>query len=184
MKTEEIYRLLDAFYNGETTVEEEQRLLDYFSSKEISGELLEEKEVFLRMYQAEDIEVPVGLESKLENLIDNLAKEEGPKVETKPQPARKRLVLWIGSAAATIAILVSVTFYLNNKPEISNPPIAQGQNLSEADMQTLKEAQDALILLSSNFNKGMEQLGVVSSNLDKTNEILNKTLNRTNDKES
>lgn len=188
MKTDEIKIMLDAFYNGETTVAEELILLKYFSSEDIAEELLDEKEVFLSMYQAEPIDVPPALEPKLENLIDELASKEEKNAGIKPVAKRKHLLRWVGSAAACIALLISVTFYFNNKPDAGQPPATPEQqtagNLSEADKKALKEAEDALILLSSNFNKGVDQLAIVSSSLDKSNEILNKTLNRKKDKES
>ncbi|GAB6121230.1 hypothetical protein [Dysgonomonas termitidis] len=188
MKTDEIKIMLDAFYNGETTAAEELRLLEYFSSEYVADELLDEKEVFLSMYQAEPIDVPPALETKLENLIDNLASEEKQKAEINAGSNRKHLLRWVGSAAACIAVLISVTFYFNNKPDAGQPTVSPKQqtaeNLSEADKKALKEAEDALILLSSNFNKGVNQLAIVTSSLDKSNEILNKTLNRKKDKES
>ncbi|MDR1882711.1 MAG: hypothetical protein LBR26_08005 [Prevotella sp.] len=178
MKTDEIKIMLTAFYNGDTTPDEEQILLKYFSREEIAGDLPDEKELFLRMYQAEPINVPPALESKLKNLIDELALNE-EQTAIKPRRNKRHLLKRAGSVAACIAVLISVTVYFNNKPEINQSPPVQEQavgNLSDADKKALREAQDALILLSSNFNKGVGQLTVVSSNIDKTNEILNKTL--------
>jgi hypothetical protein len=188
MKTDEIKIMLDAFYNGETTAGEELKLLKYFSREDVAEELLDEKDVFLSMFQAEPIGVPPALEPKLESLIDNLASKEEKSTEIKAGTNRKHLLRWAGSAAACIALLISVTFYFNNKPDASQPPVSPEQqtteNLSEADKKALKEAEDALILLSSNFNKGVSRLAIVSSSFDKSNEILSKTLNRKKDKES
>lgn len=182
MKTDEIKIMLDAFYNGETTAEEEQILLKYFRREDVAEELLDEKEVFLAMYKAEPVNVSPALSSKLESLIDELALEDEQRVEPKTQHTRKHLLRWVGSAAACIAMLISATFYFNNKPDVGDGTTAPDQqaieNLSEADKKALKEAEDALILLSSNFNKGVNQLELVSSSLDKSSEILNKTLNR------
>jgi hypothetical protein len=40
------------------------------------------------------------------------------------------------------------------------------------------EAQKALLLVSRNFNKGLNQLAMVSQELDKSNQILNKTFKK------
>jgi hypothetical protein len=189
MKTDEIYTLLNAFYNGDTTVEQEQALLAYFESGDVAAELIPEKEIFLGMYRPEPVEVPPALEATLGHLVDKLARDENKKASEKPQRSTKRLLMWVSSAAACIALLISATFYFNRKPPVEqlsevNAVSGQVNNLSEEDKQTLKEAQKALMLLSSNFNKGVGQLAIVSSSLDKTNEILNKTFNRKKNRES
>ncbi|MBK5721721.1 hypothetical protein JGH11_12650 [Dysgonomonas sp. Marseille-P4677] len=187
MKTDEIKLLIEAFYNGETNAEEEQILLNYFSSEDIAEELLNEKDLFLQMCKKEPIDIPSDLESKLGKLIDELDKNERIQINTH-KPRINRLIGWVAGAAACIAILVSITFYFNQKPNVADPSMAgthdQLETLSSKDKETLKEAEDALILLSSKFNKGIDQLAVVSNNLDKTNELLNKTLKRKKDKES
>lgn len=185
MNTNEIKKLIDAFYNGETSVEEEQLLLNYFNGGDIAEELLEEKEIFLHMYNAEPADVPVGLESKLNNLIDELASKETVKVELKPQSNKRQMWVKIGSIAAGVALLITAGVYFNKKADPVTPPLAQGQTetINAEDEQKIKEAQEALVLLSSKFNEGMDQLAVVETNLDKTNEIINKTFNRKKDKE-
>lgn len=187
MNTNEIKKLLDTFYNGETNSEEEQILKDYFNGENVAEELMDEKEIFLGMYQADQVEVPSSLESKLNNLIDEL--EEKETKEIKPQQSKRRLMTWVGSAAASVAILISVGLYLNNRPETVDTPLAHQQDgdqqqLSEEDKKAVQEAEEALMLLSSKFNKGVKQMAVVSDNIEKTNEILNKTFNRKKDKES
>ncbi|WP_165020748.1 hypothetical protein [Dysgonomonas sp. ZJ279] len=184
MKTDEIKILLDAFYNGETSHEEELILLRYFESENVSEELLGEKEIFLQLFQSEEnIEVPPTLESKLENLIDSLAERD----EKKRSRNRKHLWIWAVSAAACIAILFSVGLYFNNRPHESS--ILAGNEFQEKQElkdtftdpdQAKKEAEKALLLVAANLNKGMNQLELVSNNIDKTNEILDKTFNRKN----
>lgn len=190
MNTSKIKILLEAFYNGETNTNQDQILLAYFKGADVDEELINEKDIFLAMYQSEPIEVPSTLEGKLNLLIDDLAAKECS-IEKKAPQSKKRTLIWIGSIAAGIAVLVSVSLFFNNNQTATtiDPAIALQQNtgtdnLSEADKKALKEAEDAIVLLSSKFNKGVNQLAVVSSNMDKTNEILNKSFNRKNEKES
>ncbi len=184
MKTNEIKKLVEAFYNGETTIEEEKLLLSYFQGEDVAEELLKEKDLFLNLYQSESIDVPLHLEAKLETLIDELAAKV--KVTLKPASKKKYILRWAGSIAAGIAILITAGIYFNKQEKTTMTPIAQtiDKTIDKADEQKIKEAQEALVLLSSKFNKGMDQLALVSTNLDKTNEILNKTFNRKKDKES
>lgn len=194
MKTNDIKILLEAFYNGETSADEDRILMEYFKGEDVAEELKDEQTVFLAMYEAEPVDVPLSLESKLDSLVDELAGKESTetvKVEMRPQTNRRMMWTWIGSAAAGVAILISAGIFFS-KPTTAipdEPAVAQQQQLgqtemSEADKQAVKEAEQALILLSSKFNKGVNQLAVVSSNIEKTNEILNKAFNRKKDKES
>ena len=193
MKTNDIKILLEAFYNGETNAEEERLLMEYFKGEDVAEELKDEQAIFLAMYEAEPVDVPLSLELKLSSLVNELSEKESKeteKVEMKPQTNRRIMWTWIGSAAAGVAILISAgIFFSKSETTIPGEPVvAQQQSgqpeMSEADKKAVKEAEEALILLSSKFNKGVNQLAVVSSNIDKTNEILNKTFNRKKDKES
>ncbi|MFV0536706.1 MAG: hypothetical protein ACK5M3_04950 [Dysgonomonas sp.] len=193
MKTNDIKILLEAFYNGETNADEERLLMEYFKGEDVAEELKDDQTIFLAMYEAEPVDVPLSLESKLNSLVDELAEmenKETEKVEIKPQTNRRMMWTWIGSAAAGVAILISAgLFFSKSTTSIPDEPVVAHTQpnqieMSEADKQAVKEAEEALILLSSKFNKGVNQLAVVSSNIDKTNEILNKTFNRKKDKES
>lgn len=185
MKVTEIKKRIDAFYRGETTAEEEQALLDYFNSGEVEEELLEEKELFILMYGACPVVVPPDLESKLSNRIDSLAAEERGKAG--PKPGRKRIWAWTGGIAAGIALLLSVGVYTAKETKPEPLPVTQEVagtvTITAEDMQKIKEAQEALVFMSLKFNQGMEQLAVVSANLDKTSEILNKAFNSKKEKE-
>ena len=184
MSTDKIKKLIEAFYKGETSTQEELDLLEYFNCENVAEELLNEKEFFIELYNAQSIEVPAMLESNLSNLIDTFAQEKG----IKPKKNKKYLLVWFSSVAASIALLISIGLYLNNKPSIKDTQIAEkGIELKDTFTNpddAYIEAQRALTLVSSNFNKGMNQLAVVSVNFDKTNEILNKSLNRKKNKES
>ncbi len=187
MNTDDIKRLIEAFYNGETNHEEEQILRNYFNNDQIAEELADEKEIFAQLHEAENIDIPPMLESNLESLIDGLARQEEEKrVILKPQQKKRHIMRWIGSAAAGIAILISVGIYFNSNRNIDTPLTGQTElkdTYSDPE-EAYREAQKALALVSSNFNKGVSQVAVVSENIDKANEILNRTLNRKNNKES
>jgi hypothetical protein len=182
MKTEEIRTLIHAFYQGETTVEEEQIVLRYFENENIPDELTEEKELFLQLYQSEPVEIPENLESKLSALIDRLAEKEKEKKISPPKT--RQLWLWMSSTAACIIILIASGVLLNNQTGVNTDPLAQ-QNHPEGNVITdpekiAIETQKALILVSRNFNKGEEQLAFVSANLEKVNQSLKKQIETIN----
>ncbi|MFV0312507.1 MAG: hypothetical protein ACK5KN_12795 [Dysgonomonas sp.] len=160
MDTNEIKILLEAFYSGETNQAEEQKLLDYFNSDNVAGELLQEKELFLKLNEPDTIDYPHNLEFRLNNLIDDLARKES----VKPAQNKRKLWLWAGSAAAGVALLISAGLYINNRAQgVVSPDIAVA---APEDRMKIEEAREAIILLSSNFSKGVSQLGIVSENIE------------------
>ena len=67
---EEIRKLLDRFYLGETTLEEEKILQEYFTSGSIPEELLPDRDLFRALGEADDsVAVPEGLNQKILNVI-------------------------------------------------------------------------------------------------------------------
>lgn len=50
MKESEAKVLLDSFYKGETSLEEEEKLYAFFEKAELDADRLEEREVFMILY--------------------------------------------------------------------------------------------------------------------------------------
>ncbi|GHS92246.1 hypothetical protein FACS1894174_09770 [Bacteroidia bacterium] len=180
MKTEDIKTLVQAFYQGETTIGEEQILIRYFENENVPEELAEEKELFLQLYQSGPVEIPENLESKLSTLIDGLAEKE----EKKFSPKTRQLWMWISGAAACIIILIASGIILNWQPgENANPLVQQnhqkGMDITDPERIAI-ETQKALILVSRNFNKSEEQLAFASANLGKANQLLKKQIKSIN----
>jgi hypothetical protein len=117
-----------------------------------------------------EIKVPDDLESKLETLIDRLDREE-----KQSKKKAKQIRLWLGSLAASFAILISVGLFINHSVSMFSSDF---QNLTIEEKTACMEAQKALLLVSENFNKGMAQITMVSNEMDKTNKTLNKTIKR------
>lgn len=173
MRNNDVKKMIESFYNGTISQSEELLLHKYFNSKDVAEELLDEKQIFLQLtHQKTEIEVPSGLEAKLHSLIDELAEKEAPKKTIHTQ-----LKLWI-SVAASVAVLISVGLYMNSLSIEDNTQLVKRSshkaNLSITDAEYM-QAEDAMRLLSSNFNKGMQQIDDMQENLKKTNKILNET---------
>ena len=120
----------------------------------------------------EETEIPDGLETRLEVLIDRLAEAE---IQSKKRT--KKLRLQIGSIAASIAVLVSIGLYINRQNGLKDTLAAQNSQIEDAKIAYM-EAQKALELVSRNFNIGLDQLTLVSNEIEKTNKILNETFKR------
>ena len=170
MKTEEVKQLLEDFYNGETVVEQEQLLVHYFENESIPEKLQKDKEIFLQFYQSNPLLECAHLEIKLSQLINQLAKEE--------TAAKRQIWLWAGSVAACFLLLVSSGLLLRNRDKET---VASVQHIQYKDTfndpeEAAIEAQKALTLFSDNYNKGIELLSMAAGNINKTNEIIRKTL--------
>ena len=66
--------LLEKYYNGETTPQEEETLREWMLHGEVPEELVADRELFLQMEREKEkeVELPAGLEQRLDSLIDNL----------------------------------------------------------------------------------------------------------------
>jgi len=180
MKVEDIKILLDAYYEGETNPEQENILLEYFHGGEVADELKEDKEIFLQLNDADKIiEVPQRLEDRLENLIDALAEKEKPLLKV----SKKNYTLkWITSIAASIVILIGAGIYFNYQSvqqPVSVAKVDPRDTFSDPDL-AYEEASKALMLISKNLNKGMDQLSNVQESIEQTNEIVRKSFEKIN----
>lgn len=132
---------------------------------------MKDKEIDKWIDQAlrEERELPEGLSERLENYIDRLTKEEEEKqpVFTK----RKRFLFTISSIAAAILLGVAIFFQTENRQ--TKPTMVD--TFSDPKEAALV-AQEALILLSGNFNKGLAQIAEAKQEVEKVNEIINNQL--------
>jgi hypothetical protein len=169
MKTEDIKQLLEDFYNGETTVEQEQLLIRYFENENIAEELQKDKVIFLQFYQGDSLQNCPHLETKLSQLIDELAVNEKSKI--------RQIWLWIGSIAASFLLLISfgLLFYQKNNDTSELAQHTEYKDTFDNPEDAAIEVEKALMLLATNYNKGIDQVMVAVNNIEKTNEIIRKT---------
>lgn len=102
---DEIKRLLNTYYDGNTSIEQEKLLCDFFATTtDIPAELESERQLFMALQSATktDIDIPADLEQSLIAHIDNLARQE-------TQNRRKWIKPFsIISVAASIIILIAI----------------------------------------------------------------------------
>ena len=104
-----------------------------------------------------EIETPAGLEAKLSDLIDRLAEKE-------KRAKRNTLVFRIGGIAASVVILLSIGLFYNSKgtSDTLDTPVAARRIVIEDPEIAIREAEKALLQISVNFNKGIEQLNKIT----------------------
>jgi hypothetical protein len=158
--------LIEKYYNGETSPEEELQLRKFFSTAEyVPNHLMPEKELFSLYSKAAEEEVPVnGFIENLEKVIDGQA--------LKKIDSGKSIMYWISGIAAGLALLLTSYFLLVHKPV----GIDQRQALQDTfkDPQlAYEETQKVLLYVSQTMNKATAPL----SNFSKINKPVQRLQN-------
>jgi len=166
MKTaQEIKQLLHLFYEGEATQAQENELKAYFAQANVADNLKDDQQIFNAIYNTDESEIPIpdDLEQKITQTINQL------ETNSLPKPVKKHVLNKLLIAASVALMLGFGLFLLNNK---TNTP-----TLSQADKADLIKAQQALILLSENYNKGLQELNQTQEEFTQSGKKLHKSLN-------
>ncbi len=131
MESNNIEQLLDAYFEGNTTLREEADLMDYFNNHRVEDHLLQYKPIF------------VGLKA---------SKMEHSDKEFKiPEPISSRTYKpWRYAIAAILVVALGIGVFFNSQSQMS-------QEEKEA-LVAFENSKKAMIFLSKKFNKGTEQL--------------------------
>ncbi len=142
-----IKQLLEKFYDGQTSLEDELYLKEYFSGESIPEEFLKDKELFLSMKATnEEIEIPEGMHTRL---IDAISAAEHKETRGK----RINLYSLSGLAAGLLIILgVYFTFLRDNPTDVLAKYTIQDEHVAYL------EAKKALTYVSIKLNKGAAEL--------------------------
>ena len=151
---EEIRKIMDRFYLGETTLEEESKLHEYFSSNTVPEEFIPDKELFLAMGSGSDsVEVPDNLNQKIIAAID---KEERSTTRT-----RRISVFSLSGLAAGLLVMIAVyLFYIRTDTQA----VLASQEMNdtyEDPEEAYEEAKRALAYVSTKLNNGTSELELV-----------------------
>lgn len=142
MESANIAHLLDAYFEGETTLAQEKTLQAYFAGNDIS----QEHECYIPLFKG----LKVSKEEKMVNTITF------PKEEKRTSPR-----WWMGIAASAIIVLAVSSYVYND----GNKLTAEEQ---EAVM-AFNKSKEALFLLSKSLNKGAEELDHLNEFTNTTN---------------
>ena len=131
MEFNKMEALLEKYFEGETSIAEENELKNYFSSPDVAPDLEQYKPLFGYFADA-----------KKENFEKNV-----------PLIPRKQKVAWL-SIAASIAVLIGIGSYayFNIDKEKENKELGTYEDPKEA----LEATQKALAMLSNHVNTGVE----------------------------
>ncbi len=180
MDLKRIKVLLEKYYSGESTLDEENILREYFNSEVVDSELIADKDIFL--YQSQENAKSDDMPDISDQIWDTLKDIDSKNVQTKKSV--NYLYLRI---AASIIILMGSYYLLRNEvfnkeqdiqfsDTYDNPEIAYQQAKETLlyvsamlnngtdhlePIQKVSEGTEQLYKLSS-FNKGLKELSPVS----------------------
>ena len=111
MNTDNIRKLLDKFYNGETDAAEERILEDFFRRDEVPSGFEVDRKIFIQLASLKnekDIALPDGMDKRLSEKIDMWERQE-------KTGRRKRYTLYryISGVAAAVFIGVCMAHPIN-----------------------------------------------------------------------
>lgn len=133
MESDRIEILIEKYFEGETSIAEENELKNYFSSTDVAQHLEQYQPVFGYFSQA---------------------KEQQFKQEI-PLQSKKRNVAWLSIAASVVVLLGIGTFtYFNYETTNANQELGTYDDPEKAFLET----QKALSMLSNKVNVGVESV--------------------------
>lgn len=144
MALDRIEKLLEKYFEAETTIAEEKELKDYFASSDVAQHLDQYKPIFGYATQAKQEQfsfAPFGFEPRASATIPLNSK-------------KRKSVVWL-SIAASVAVLLSVGLFTFNH---YNQPVSEDLGTYDDPEVAFRETQKALALISKSVNKGIESM--------------------------
>ena len=177
-----IESLLIRFYDGKTTPEEEEKLMDFFRSDDVPAELEADRKLFLSMSEIADTHIPDDIATEINAFVGNLNDSETEKnpelasrqpksnVFRKEKPPK---TIWyrIAAAASLIAIVGVCIMQFQNQESNESPFRDTCASVEEAAMQI--ERANSIVSRSIQMCKKPAQEAI-----QKTNSKINKIKNQ------
>ncbi|MCD7937525.1 MAG: hypothetical protein LUG98_11740 [Tannerellaceae bacterium] len=158
MNKKDISQILEAFYNGEASPEEENELKAFFQDTTLPGEWQQEKEIFERYLRATEILLPEGLEERLEQKLSE-------HIAGKQRSFRYYLIRVAGVAAA---VLLGAGIFFHTLL----PAESVTADTFDDPVEAAIVAEQTLIFLSEQLNLGLNQVKEAQGEIHKINNIV------------
>lgn len=149
MELDKIENILEKYFQGETTIAEENELKEYFSSPNVAQHLEQYKPMF-------------GYFSQV---------KQQKTTQEIPLQTKKRNVAWLSIAASAVVLLGIGTFYFASQ-KTTAPAVAQSElGTYDNPEEALAATQKALALLSNNVNVGIGSVQYIQEYEQSKNKI-------------
>lgn len=149
MELDKIENILEKYFQGETTIAEENQLKEYFSSSNVAQHLEQYKPIF-------------GYFSQV---------KQQKSTQEIPLKTKKRNVAWLSIAASVVVLLGAGSYFLVSKNNTAQAVAQTELGTYDDPEEALKATQKALALLSNNVNVGIESVRYINEYEQSKNRI-------------
>lgn len=148
MTYDEVKRLLTKFYDGETTVAEEQLLRQYFSTADVPAALEADRRVVLAPSEAEAAAPSAALKQRVADVLAT-----APAAPLRPTTSARRLhrLRLAAASIAAVAVVVVGVYVWNRSQPVATVYSDTCASADEAAMQT----EEILIYVSETMNEAL-----------------------------
>ncbi|MBL0014059.1 MAG: hypothetical protein IPP30_10175 [Flavobacterium sp.] len=147
MESDRMSLLVSKYFDGETTIGEEIELKKYFSSSDVSANLLQYKPLFVYL--------SVNANQKFEKAMPTLQHTSNP-------------VKWLSIAASAVVLLGIGIYAFNN---FSEAKTSTELGTFDDPQVAFEETQKALAMLSNHVNTGIESVRYVQTYEDTRDKV-------------
>ena len=152
MEPKQINHLLDKYWAGESSLEEEKTLRTYFSSSDVDPSLVK----YIALFDYFNQESETSLSKDPSDYI---------KTETKVISLSSRMK---AVAAAAVILFAAIFAFQHLNSEFNNPKtIVLADEIANPD-EAYEITKEALAYLSGNYKKGAEPLKVIPKSIEST----------------
>nr|WP_315244305.1 hypothetical protein [uncultured Flavobacterium sp.] len=159
MELNKIENILEKYFQGETSIAEENELRDYFSSSNVAQHLKQYQPIFGYFSQVK--------QQKSTHKLEDLDQTD----KAIPLQTKKQNVGWL-SIAASVVVLLGIGTYFYTSEKNTTPVVAQSElGTYNNPEKAFAETQKALALLSNNVNVGIESVQYIKEYEQSKNKI-------------
>ena len=155
MVLDRIEKLIEKYFEGETSIAEETELKVYFSSSDVEQHLKQYQSIFNYLSQAKE------QQSTQQILLGSTISD-----------TKRPMVIWI-SMAASVLVMVGVGTYLFTKSN-QQPTNTDEYGTYDNPEKALEETERALALVSEHLNTGIESVSYINEYENSKNKIFKK----------
>ncbi|MRX67712.1 hypothetical protein SAMN06265349_10582 [Flavobacterium resistens] len=149
MELDRIENILEKYFQGETTIAEENELKDYFSSPNVAQHLEQYQPMF-------------GYFSQV---------KQQKSTQEIPLQTKKRNVAWLSIAASAVVLLGIGTYFFVSEKDTAPAVVQSELGTYDNPEEALAATQKALALLSNNVNVGIESVQYINEYEQSKNKI-------------
>jgi hypothetical protein len=152
MNTREIEALIEKYYEGETSLDEERILREFFSGPGVPGHLATHSAMFAWF----DSELDTAAEdAAFEAKMDALLSSEDQGTPVVPFRRDRGRILYFSGIAASVLLVVGLFFTFRQDVFKAG----QRDRMAVNTQAAYAEASEALLIVSSNLNNGLKVMG-------------------------